>query len=349
MTYFRRGRVWHCRFYINGIRSQFSTHTSNRRLAERIGQKRYEEVCAQLNGIAHYDSELSVGALMANFLAQAQPSTYQLERIKQLTPFFADIRMCDLTKSLTEEYRQQRLREDHVSDATVNRDLAVLRRICNWAVDQRLIPQHALVRVHFVRERRVRTPVLSVAEEQQLLAVAAPYLRRLIICALDTGMRKGELLAQRWEHVDLSRALLYVTRSKTPEGEGREIPLTKRVLALLSEQPQTNGLIFTYRGQAIKDVKKGWASALRDAGLRHIRFHDLRHCDATRLMEAGVIADIRMSLLGHSGGHRTHSIYTHVEVGAKRAAIAQLEAWLTKQQQLLGGNKENDDAKPQSA
>jgi integrase len=83
--------------------------------------------------------------------------------------------------------------------------------------------------MRLARERRTRRQILSVEEEQILLYAAPEHLKRMIIAALDTGMRRGEITGQRWEHVDFSRKLLFVTRSKTPEGEAREIPLFERL------------------------------------------------------------------------------------------------------------------------
>ena len=71
---------------------------------------------------------------------------------------------------------------------------------------------------------RKKKPVLSLTEEAQLLVAAAPHLRAITIFALDTGMRRGEILHQTWEDVDFERRLLNVTHSKTPEGEAREPP-----------------------------------------------------------------------------------------------------------------------------
>jgi integrase len=176
--------------------------------------------------------------------------------------------------------------------------------------------------------RRMARPVMSVAEEEALLAVAPQHLRRVIIAALDTGMRRGEIFAQCWEHIDLDRKLLTVTHSKTPEGEGREIPLTNRLAELLKAQSVRQGLVFTYQSAAVFDLKTSWNTAQEKAGLtRHYRFHDLRHCFASRLMEAGVIADIRKALMGHEDGS-IHELDTHVELPAKREAIAKLEGWI---------------------
>ena len=150
-------------------------------------------------------------------------------------------------------------------------------------------------------------------------------------------MRRGEILGQSWEHVDLNRQVLSVTRSKTPEGEGREIPLTGRLFQILLANRQDEGPIFVYRTQPIRSIKTAWASAIRQAGIRHfrfhdLRFHDLRHTFNTRLLEAGVMQEVRKALMGHSSGEKVHSAYTHVELPVKREAIARLEKWVATQQ-----------------
>src|SRR5205085_10232828 len=192
-----------------------------------------------------------------------------------------------------------------------------------------------LARVPLVQEPRLKRPVMTIEEEDRLLSALPDYLRGIVTAALDTGMRRSEILKQRWEDVDLSRALLLVSSSKTAGGESREIPLTKRLLILLEQNPHTEGVVFTNNGHALSWIRKGFLGGIKRAGLRHFRFHDLRHTFNTRLMEAGVIADVRMALMGHSGGSKVHSIYTHVELPIKRKAISQLETWVNQQQQEL--------------
>ena len=235
---------------------------------------------------------------------------------------------------MTRDYRRYRKSTHSVSDATVNRDLSVLRHILYWAVDEQLLSSNPLARLRMERERRIKRPVMSLQEEVKLLAVAPDHLSRIIVAALDTGMRRGEILGQLWEHVDLNRQLLSVTRSKTPEGEAREIPLTERLFQILLDNRQDEGPIFVYCDRPIQSTKTAWASAVRKAGIRHFRFHDLRHTFNTRLMEAGVMQEVRKALMGHSSGEKVHSIYTHVELPVKREAIARLEKWVTTQPQL---------------
>jgi len=92
----------------------------------------------------------------------------------------------------------QRQSANSVSDATVNRDLGVLRHILFWGVDESLLISNPLVRLRLVWERRIKRLVVSVDEESELLAHAPEHLQQIIIAALDTGMRRSEILHQRW-------------------------------------------------------------------------------------------------------------------------------------------------------
>jgi integrase len=342
VSLFKRGNVWWEYFFINGIRHQHSTGTSNRRLAETVAVKLRQDAKLRKHRLVETDPDITVGQVATAFMAGAGPSEYHIGRIEVFLPFFGDRPVSDITKSVVHEYRLRRHRERNVKDATVNRDVSVLRHILYWAVDEQLIPSNPLTRIRLVRERRVRRPVLGVGEEDLLLAACASHLREIVIVALDTGMRRGELTHQLWEDVDLDRNLLWVTKSKTAEGEAREIPLTARVSELLSRRKQTEGLLFTYRGKPVKLLKTGWKGALSRSGIRPMRFHGLRHTFNTRLMEAGVMQEIRKSLMGHSSGGEINAIYTHVELPAKREAIQKLERWIAAEQKARKEKQEAD-------
>lgn len=334
----KRGSVWWAYIYRDGIRHQYSTGTSNRRRAEIIEARLKEELNRRRAGIVEADPKMLFSELAARFLASGSTRPHHLYHLNFLLSFFADTPVLRITKSMAEEYRKERkarIPDRPVKDATVNRDLSVLRHVLYWAVDSQLIEGNPLARLKLARERKTRRQILSVAEEQLLLGSAKNHLQAMVIAALDTGMRRGEITGQRWEDIDFSRKLLSVTRSKTPEGECREIPLTNRLYQLLMESRQTEGLIFTYKDQPLRIVKRTWKTTLRNTGLRHVRFHDLRHTFTTRLMEAGVLQEVRMALVGHSSGSKIHATYTHIELPVKREAIRKLEEWKINQEALL--------------
>ena len=344
MSLFKRGDVYWSYFYRDGVRHQFSTGTPNRRQALTIEAKLKEDVNKQRFQIAENDPNITFGELGARFIASGSVRPHHIYHLKFLLPYFGDAPVLRLTKSMADEFRcLRKATNPSIKDATINRDLSVLRHILYWGVDEHLIATNPIARMKMARERRTRRQVLSVAEEQLLLPVAKGHLYGMIIAALDTGMRRGEITSQRWEDIDFSRKLLFVTRSKTPEGESREIPLTDRLLNYLLQHRQLEGLIVSYKDEPVRIVKRSWKTALKNAQLRHVRFHDLRHTFNTRLMEAGVMQEIRMALMGHSAGSKVHATYTHIELPVKREAIEKLEQWV-KDQQKKKENKEQHDA-----
>jgi len=338
---FKRGNVYWSYVWLDGIRHAKSTGTANRRSAERIEARFKDELNLLRQGVAEPKPEMTVGELAARFLADGSPKPYHIDRLKLLLPYWGTTEIGRITKAGAREYREYRHKaKPNLSDTTVNRDLECLRHMLFWAVDEGLLLANPLSRVPMIRERRTPRVMLTVAEEDTLLAAAAPHLRSIIIAALDSGMRRGEILTERWEHVDFTRKVLYVTHSKTAGGEAREIPLTERLVADLASRRKPEGMVFTFGNEPITRIKTAWKGALRRAGLRHFRFHDLRHAFNTRLLEAGVQQEIRKALMGHSSGEEVNSIYTHVEIGLKRQAIGKLERWVQAER---SAKKETED------
>ena len=343
MTLYKRGSLYWTYVFVNGVRHAKSTGTKNRRRAEQIDQSYKEELNLVRQGIAEPHPEMLFGELATRFIADGSPKPFHLDRLKVLLPFWSETPIGQITKARAREYRAHRhTGERVVTDTTINRDMEALRRLLFFAVDEGLLTANPLSRVLMVRERRKPRLMVTVAEEDKLFAAAAPHLRSIIIAALDTGMRRGEILAERWAHVDFTRRILYVTHSKTAGGESREIPLTERLLADLESRRKPDGLIFTFENEAIRQIKTAWKAAIRRAGIRYFRFHDLRHAFNTRLLEAGVMQEVRKALMGHSSGEDVNSIYTHVELPAKREAIQKLERWVAAQRKAQK-EKENSD------
>jgi integrase len=345
VSLYKRGGVYWSYVYVDGVRHARSTETGNRRLAEQIDQKHREELRLKAVLAPEFKPEMRFAELAGRFLDEGCSKEWHRDRLKVLLPHFAGLAIGKINRSAIRQYRAERHRQKTLTETTVNRDIECLRHLLYWAVDEGFLTANPIARIRLERERRKKKPVLSLDEETLLLSASAPHLRDITTFALDTGMRRGEILHQTWEDVDFARRLLSVTHSKTPEGEAREIPLTERVLTLLSGMRKDFGLIFTFEGKPIGSLKTGWKAAIRRAGIRYIRFHYLRHTFNTRLLELSVPREVRMSLLGHTFGD-THESYEHVELPMKREAIRKLEAWHNDETEM---RKEKDDRDPRSA
>ncbi len=344
MALYKRGLHWHSYIMIDGVRHRRGLGTGNRRRAEVLEREFRDELEAKATGFVELQPEMTFAELSARFLASGEVKPYHTDRLKVLLPFWGSIELRAITRAKVREYRAARMKAKKLTDTTVNRDLEVLRHMMYWAVDEGIISVNPLARLQMQRARKRKRPILSWEDEQKLIAAASPHLTRIIVAALDTGMRRGEITHQLWEDVDFSRGALSVTHSKTPEGEAREIPLTDRMRAMLTVCRESSGLIFTFKENPISRIKTGWASAIRRSGIERLRFHDLRHTFNTRLLDLGVLTDVRKALMGHSSGEDVHSIYTHVEMPLKRKAVDLLNAWIREQMHVSRPNpKEESD------
>jgi len=155
------------------------------------------------------------------------------------------------------------------------------------------------------------------------------HLKPLVTLAIYTGMRRGELLKLHRSHVDFGLNVINVKQTKT--GKDRTVPMdvaVRETLVGLCEGLSDDDFVFMNRrtGVRLTDVKHGFKSACRDAGVLDLNFHDLRHTFGTRLADAGVDIVKTTELMGHQSILTTRR-YTHATDQGKRAAIAQLASY----------------------
>ncbi len=209
--------------------------------------------------------------------------------------------------------------------ATVNNHLRVLSKILSLAVDAELIPSNPCFRVRKFRPNNRRLRVLSIKEEGRLFGQLKEnhLLKRIVLVALHTGLRRGEIFNLQWADVDFSRNRLIVRKTKT--STERFVPMNTTVRKLLFAIHQTEGYVFPSprTGGKLFDLKKSFRKAVDDAGIKNFRFHDLRHTFATRLSDNGVDVVVLQRILGHSDV-RTTMIYTHAADEAMHIAVGKL-------------------------
>lgn len=253
--------------------------------------------------------------------------------LKPLKDYFKRKRLRSITYSDLRNYKLARLRSKSQRDditplsiATVNRELSVLRRMLSIARQQRWILESPFAfgeSLIAAADEKHRDRVLSRTEEKRLLAQCIgprEHLRGIIICALDTGMRRGEILLLRWCDVDLKTGLLSVEAMHTKTLRQRQLAISGRLAKELRRlhklaQPQPTDRVF---GLA-DNFKRSFKTACTNAQIEDLRFHDLRHTFATRLSEAGMTSDLIARLLGHSQTKTTYRYVNITEETAKRA------------------------------
>lgn len=192
--------------------------------------------------------------------------------------------MANLTPQAVAEYRDDRLKSRKAN--TVIRDLAMMSSIINHARREwGIVIQNPVEMIRKPTMPPGRDRVLSESEETRLLAELTPTGRRnslmqpLVIVAIETAMRRGEILGIRWDHVDLDRRVIFLPLTKN--GQSRYVPLSTRAAETLTQLPKSpDGRVFPINTAA---MEANFMKAVRRAGLLNLHFHDLRHTAASRM------------------------------------------------------------------
>jgi integrase len=243
--------------------------------------------------------------------------------VKPLKQFFCDETLRKIRQFEVESYVAARVKEG-LKKSSVNRELACLKKMFNKAKDWGYMLSNPAEKVRFFSEKDNFKERILTTEEEQLLVENSPiYLRKMITTALHTGMRRAELLTLIWSNVDLEKKLVRLEHTKS--GKIRFIPISPELHSLLSElkaSTLSSPYVFVNgkTGTLFRDIKRSFQTACKRAGINSLRFHDLRHTFASRLVERGVDIITVKELLGHSTIRMTER-YTHSHMDLKRKAV----------------------------
>ena len=194
-----------------------------------------------------------------------------------------------------------------ISPATINRYIAALGHVCTIAVNEwEWLENNPLQKIKKLKEPRGRIRFLSDAERTSLLSACkkAPYqhLYLIVVLALSTGARRGEIMNLRWQDIDFCRTQIVL--HKTKNTERRVIPLTGLALDLIIQHKRVQrldtDLIFpSQKGDKPYEIKRSWEGAIKQAAIEDFHFHDLRHSAASYLAMNGASLAELAEVLGH--------------------------------------------------
>ena len=296
MGLYRRGKIYWFSVQYYGRRIHESLKTENKRRAE----KYYAKLLADMVEGRYFENikakEITFKQMVDKYLKKYQKSRDETS-LNRLMPVFGNLVLAEITTEKISNYRDKRLKK--VKPATVYQELALMRRMFNVARREwKWTRDNPAADLSFsVGNSNARDRWLTFEEEADLLSSASPeWLGRVILFALNTGMRRGEILSLKWSDVELKRKLIVVVKSKN--GEKRTIPMSEAVFNILADVKviHISNRVFPHSVGALKD---GFPRAVKKAGLDDFRFHDLRHTFATRLVQNGVDLYKVKELLGH--------------------------------------------------
>lgn len=259
--------------------------------------------------------------------------------LEGLKPYFRNETLRSITTEKIQRFVAERRVEKSrnnghtISPSTVNRALALLKTLFGKAVEWGRIETNPATRVKKLREPEGRERFLTHEEAGRLLAAANPEFRKILLVALGTGMRRGEILALEWTDLDLVRGIINVVMTKS--GRARKIPMSGTVAAALGGIPRRGKYVFWNEETKtrIKDVKTAFRATCsrakknpddeKDPGITGLRFHDLRHTALSWMFQEGVNIKTVQAIAGHASIEMT-ARYIHDKPENLRIAVEKI-------------------------
>jgi integrase len=364
---YKRGETWWCDFTINGERFQKSLGTSN--WNEALSKRKELESEAQQGRVLpkghDFGGRTRLSAAADQYEAERKTRlaersvTTEKERLKPLRNYFGSLPLKDISAKVAQAYIAER-KATGAANRTINMEMGVLRRILKRARLWYRLSED----IKALPERRDVGRALTAEEKTKLLETAASkpewqVARLAMTLALNTTMRSCEIRGLRWRDINFFDRSLTVHRSKTEAGE-RMIPLNREAWAATQELRERGRLVdgigadhYVFPACAginnlagngkrspnrpdptrpMKDWRSAWRKLTRAAGLKGLRFHDMRHHAITELAESGTSEQTIMSIAGHVS-RKMLEHYSHIRVDAKRKALDALGTKPEKEKQ----------------
>jgi integrase len=340
MGVYLRGKSWYIDFYYEGKRYTEKVGKVAKSVAEeKLDIKRSEVIRGDWKP---KKIQISFDKFKTEYLeltrGDKKPNSSLRDEcsLKHLSKAFDGKMLSEINPLLIERYKKIR-KEEGAEPATINRELGCLRHMFNmaiaWGKAQSYPFGFGKNKVKFLKEPKGKDRILSEEEESMLLETVklttkSQHLEPIIITALNTGMRKGEILNLKWSNVDFKTGHILVEETKN--GEIRRVPMNKKLTAILESGKKISKgeYVFSENGKPYGDVKTGWWSALKKAKIEGFRFHDLRHTFGSRLGMAGVDIRTIQELMGHKDIKMTMR-YSHPTPEHKKNAVKMLDGVTT--------------------
>jgi len=295
-------------------------------------------------------------------LTERKSGEETLKKLSLAYPHLMKYNMEEITPWEIQKWRTKKI-NDGLKPATVNRQLMTLKAVLSKAVEWGVINKHPLTNVKPLKiDSKGKIRFLTDDEELRLRKALdvreariikqrdtgnewreargkklytdlkdqsfADYLKPLVILAMNTGMRRGELFDLTWHNVDFKKRNITIEGKTSKSGTTRHIPLNDEALGTLiawRNQTDSNSLVFPNpnTGKRFDNIQTAWENLRTSSKIKDFRFHDLRHHFASKLVMAGVDLNTVRELLGHSELSMTLR-YAHLAPEHKAAAVAML-------------------------
>jgi integrase len=322
---YMHGAVYWCKYYLNGKPLRENTHCKQEADAKKFLRNRLGQIAVGRFTNPQVE-KVTVNDLAADirndYKINGKASGEDLEfRLNHLLPALGHIKAHELGTDAIKQYVARRL-EEKASNASVNREMAALKRMFNLGIQGEKIYRKPYVPM--LAENNVRRGFFEHAEFLAFRAGFSAELQAVLTFAYYTGWRKSEILRLQWKQVDLDNRIIKLDPGTTKSGEGRTLVLEGELLELIEQQWQRRAVaeipnqspalicsyVFHRRGRPIKDFREAWDRVSKSVGLEGRIFHDFRRTAVRNMVRAGVPERVAMMI----SGHKTRSVFDRYNI-----------------------------------
>jgi integrase len=339
---YKRGAVYWLKYYRNGKPYRESSRSDKESEAKRLLKKREGEISeGKIPGV-HFD-KVKFNDLADDFLTDyrvnGKKSLNRAERsVRQLKTFFDGDRVPHITTPRIQSYIQKRLEQGKLN-ATVNRELAALKRILNLGLQQTPPKVDRVPHIPMLKENNVRKGFFEHGDFIALRGALPTYLKGFVSFAYKSGWRVSEITNLTWSQVDIENSIVRLESGETKNNEARTVYLDDELKAVFLNQKARQkelGKISHYvflnesGTDKIKDFRGAWAKACTDSKIGKKLFHDFRRTAVRNMVRARIPERVAMMI----SGHKTRSVFERYNVVSEtdlKLAAQKQEAYLQAQ------------------
>ena len=334
---YKRGNIWWTKFNLYGKQFRFSCKTNDKTLAKEIELSLKSDIIRKRFEIPEKNKgALVFGIVFKEYLKSLANSKrtidVKINASKHFIPVFKDKNINNIKPFKIKEYQSKRKKEimdlpknkgkkeQEVSFRTANIELNTLSNFFNYCIEKDYLQVNPAAKIKKLNELS-RLKTLSDEDINKLIASTTNKLTRDIMTFLIyTGCRKGEALNLKWDDVDLKNDVIAIKGTKTKYD--RHIPISKPLKAILSGIEKKDGceFLFNDNGRKLGNFRRSFMTACRNAGLKDLHIHDLRHVFASKMVMNGTSLYITGELLGHRTTQMTKK-YSHLVPETLKKAV----------------------------
>jgi len=321
--------TWWIKYYRNGQPFRESSHSENQEDAGRLLKRRQGEiVTGRFSGLGPERIRLAtlLDLVAANYDENGRKSApetkWRLEA--HVRPAVGHLRAAEFGSLQIKRYIAERRRED-ASDATINRELSIVRRAFTLALNSDPPMVARAPHIPRLEEHNVREGFIEHAQYLALRDTLPDHLKAIFVVGYHVGVRLGELRQLEWRQVDTQGREIRLSGEQTKNGRPRTLPIYGDMGAWLQWQKELTEQkwpdcrwVFHYLERRLGGHLKGWRKACGAAGLPNFLFHDLRRSAVRNMERAGIPRNVAMNI----SGHRTESVYRRYDIVNKQDLVA---------------------------